>query len=487
MILPKIALRNLSRQKRRSFLLGGALSFGMFILVVVNGLAGGLLSSIQKNFGDLISGHIFFLQIEKDENGRVINLTRDDSAFLSKLKESGIEYKSVSRQTSIYSSVLYNGESSQRAITGVNWEEEKDFGKGLSMISGSPEGMANSDGILISMALAEKLKLVPKKKLAYADAANLKRELKVQWKKDGKSWNLEKKVAAETKRIEAENKAKQLELAPTILGEEVLVQLDTIHGQKNVAAFRIKGVFDAQMDYAAYVDRETLNAYAEMPAGSFNMTAVMLNSISGLDQKTMAIHALMKDTYDLVPYAKIMGRNTGTVIGDIKKAGFEGQKTIITNLNNELGSIVGILNGIQAGCFVLFIIVLMVVMVGLVNTFRIVVYERTKEIGTMRAVGTQRSQIRNLFVLEAGFLGFAGTIPGTLLGLVVLNVITLFRLDSMAEMALFLVNGHLQYTLSLGMLISSIVTVIVFTLLAALIPARRAARMEPAQALRTQF
>jgi len=87
MILPKIALRNLSRQKRRSFLLGGALSFGMFILVVVNGLAGGLLSSIQKNFGDLISGHIFFLQIEKDENGRVINLTRDDSAFLEKMKE----------------------------------------------------------------------------------------------------------------------------------------------------------------------------------------------------------------------------------------------------------------------------------------------------------------------------------------------------------------------------------------------------------------
>jgi len=201
----------------------------------------------------------------------------------------------------------------------------------------------------------------------------------------------------------------------------------------------------------------------------------------------LAVHSLMKDTYDLVPYTKIMGRNTGTVIGDIKKAGFDGQKTIITNLNNELGAIVGILNGIQAGCFVLFIIVLMVVMVGLVNTFRIVVYERTKEIGTMRAVGTQRSQIRNLFVLEAGFLGFAGTIPGTLLGLVVLNVITLFRLDSMAEMALFLVNGHLQYTLSLGMLISSIVTVIVFTLLAALIPARRAARMEPAQALRTQF
>ncbi|HNY21237.1 MAG TPA: FtsX-like permease family protein [Treponemataceae bacterium] len=487
MILPKIALRNLSRQKRRSFLLGGALSFGMFILVVVNGLAGGLLSSIQKNFGDLISGHIFFLQIEKDENGRVINLTRDDSAFLEKMKEAGIAYKSVSRQTSVYSSVLYNGESSQRAVTGVNWEEEKDFGKGLTMIAGSPDGMANTDGILISMALAERLKLVPKKKLAYADAANLKRELKIQWKKDGKSWNLDKKVQAETKRIEAENKAKQLELAPSILGEELLVQLDTIHGQKNVASFRIKGIFDAQMDYAAYVDRETLNGYAEMPAGSFNMTAVKLKNVSGLDQKTIIVQSLLKDKYDLVPYSKIAGRSANVIIGDVKKEGFTGQKTIITNLNNELGSIVGILNGIQAGCFVLFVIILAVVMVGLVNTFRIVVYERTKEIGTMRAVGTQRSQIKNLFLLEAGFLGFAGTIPGTALGFIVLNVITLFRLDSMAEMALFLNNGHLQYTVSLGMLVGSIAIVIAFTLLAALIPARRAAKMEPAQALRTQF
>ena len=60
MILPKIALRNLSRQKRRSILLGGALAFGMFILVVVNGVTGGLVMSLQKNFSAMICGSYFF-------------------------------------------------------------------------------------------------------------------------------------------------------------------------------------------------------------------------------------------------------------------------------------------------------------------------------------------------------------------------------------------------------------------------------------------
>jgi putative ABC transport system permease protein len=126
-------------------------------------------------------------------------------------------------------------------------------------------------------------------------------------------------------------------------------------------------------------------------------------------------------------------------------------------------------------------------MVGLVNTFRIVIYERTKEIGAMRAIGAQRRQVRNLFLLEATFLGVCGAIPGAVLGFIVLNVIKLFRFDSMAEMALFLDNGHLGFVVSIPTLIASLLTVIGFTLLAALLPARRAAKMEPAQALRTTF
>lgn len=487
MILPKIALRNLSRQKRRSILLGSALSFGMFILVVVNGVTGGLLTSLQKNFADLIAGHIFFLQVEKGPDGKLISISRDDKELLATLASSGIKFSSVTRRTSVLGSVIYSGESVNRSISGLNWADEVSFPESLTLVAGSTDGMQGSDGIIISDVLAENIGLIQKKKLNYADTANLRRDIKIRWRNEGKGFDLDKEIKRETKRLEEERGEKQKADALKAIGEVLLVKMDTIYGQENVAEFRVKAIFKTQMDYSAYVDREVLNACVEMPANSFNLCGIMLDDFSNLDAKTIAIHGMLKDKYDLVPYAKIAGRASNTVVSELDKEDFAGQKTIMTNLNNELGSFVSVLTGVQAGSFGLFIIILAVVMVGLVNTFRIVIYERTKEIGTMRALGAQRKQIRNLFVIEAMFLGVVGCLPGALLGIILLNVLRFFRFDTITELSLFLDDGRLGFSISPMMLVGSILVVILFTVLAALIPARRAAKMEPAQALRTQF
>ncbi len=265
------------------------------------------------------------------------------------------------------------------------------------------------------------------------------------------------------------------------------MKFKTIYGQENVAEYRVAAIFDAQMDVAAYVDRENLNAYIEMPSGSYNLCGIKLADYRDLDAKTKAIYALLKGEFDLLPYEKIVGKDANAIVADLEKESFDGQKTIVTNLNNELGSIVSVLTGVQAGSYGLFLVILAVIMVGLVNTFRIVIYERTKEIGTMRALGAQRSQVRNLFVAEATFLGVAGSVPGALAGILALKIIGLFKFDSFTELSLFLDGGRLSSSIGVGMLVFSVCTVILFTLLAALVPARRAARMEPAQALRSQF
>lgn len=487
MILPKIALRNLSRQLRRSILLGSALSFGMFILVAVNGVTGGLVSSLQKNFAGLIGGHIFFLQIEKGEDGRLINLVNDDAPFIAALEKSGLKYHSMTRQTSIMATVIYSGEGVSRALTGIDWKAESGFANALEFVAGSGEGMAGTDGILISMTLAENIDLVPKKTLSYGEKAVLQHDIKVRWKAEGKSFDLEKTVADEVKRLEAEREAEQNRLAPTLIGEEVLAQFQTIYGQQNVASFRIKGIYRAQIDYAAYVDRDILNAAADMPEGTYNMLGLMLDDYSGLDMKTMMLYGLIKDSYDVVPLQKLMGKASQTALSELEKEDFTGSKTIITNLNNELGTFVQILTAVQAGSFGLFLVIVLVVMVGLVNTFRIVVYERTKEIGTMRALGAQRSQIRRLFVLEALFLSVAGTFPGAVLGFILLNALRFLKIDAFTELSLFLDNGRIAYSMSGSLFVFSYVIVVVLTLIAALLPARRAAKLDPATALRTNY
>lgn len=487
MFLAKIALRNLSRQKRRSILLGGALSFGMFILVLVNGVTGGLVTSLQKNFSDMVAGHLFFLQLEKDEYDKVQTTIRDDSAFLAALEKSGLDIKSITRRTTVSGTVLFSGEAASRQISGVEWKEDNQLAKSLTMMAGTADGMSGSRGILISSTLAELIGLLPKKAVSYAERAVLRRDMKIAWREAGRGYDLEKAVKEEVKRIEEEREKKQRELAPSVIGEEVLVQLTTINNQQNVADFTVAGIFETQMDVSVYTDREVLNAYVGMEEGTYNLCGLILNEFSALEMKTAALHQLLKDSYNLVPLNKVTGRSANVILSDYEKNDFEGTVTIVTNLNNELGSFVNILTAVQAGSFGLFLVLIAVVMVGLVNTFRIVIYERTKEIGTMRALGTQRSQVRNLFLLEALFLALGGTIPGAVVGGISLSLLSLLNFETFTELAYFMDGGHLAYTVSAPLLAGSFLVVALFTVLAALIPARRAAKLQPAQALRTQF
>jgi ABC-type transport system, involved in lipoprotein release, permease component len=105
----------------------------------------------------------------------------------------------------------------------------------------------------------------------------------------------------------------------------------------------------------------------------------------------------------------------------------------------------------------------------------------------MRALGAQRGQVRNLFLLEAIFLAVAGTVPGALAGILVLNLLHLPSFTAFTELGYFMDNGKLAFTVSPVLIAASFLVVILFTLLAALMPSRKAAKLQPAQALRTQF
>ena len=55
-------------------------------------------------------------------------------------------------------------------------------------------------------------------------------------------------------------------------------------------------------------------------------------------------------------------------------------------------------------------VALLIAAVGIANTLIMSIYERTKEIGIIKVVGASIPDIRNLFLLEAGFIGFMGGI-----------------------------------------------------------------------------
>ena len=96
----KIAFRNLNRQKKRSFLLGGAIAFGILIVTLLNGFTGSFVTNVGENFSHLLAGHIFLSGYEKSESGKNLSVIRDDSIIIDTLENSDLPVTYLTKRSS---------------------------------------------------------------------------------------------------------------------------------------------------------------------------------------------------------------------------------------------------------------------------------------------------------------------------------------------------------------------------------------------------
>lgn len=133
------------------------------------------------------------------------------------------------------------------------------------------------------------------------------------------------------------------------------------------------------------------------------------------------------------------------------------------------------------------VIILLIAGIGVLNLLLMAVYERTREIGLLGAMGLRPRQIMTLFVTEGAMLGVVGVVAGALLGLALNGTIGLVGVDYSRFSGLTdymaLINGRVYPSLALGSVLSRGLPVLIVAILASLYPAREASRREPAGAL----
>jgi macrolide transport system ATP-binding/permease protein len=127
------------------------------------------------------------------------------------------------------------------------------------------------------------------------------------------------------------------------------------------------------------------------------------------------------------------------------------------------------------------LVALLLACLGIANTMYTAVLERTKEIGVLKALGARRRDVLLIFVAEAAFIGLAGGLVGILIavGLGRLGNVAVDRLTQSVAGA-----GFDVFRTDFAVVAVALVVAVVLSTVSGLLPALRAARQDPARALR---
>jgi putative ABC transport system permease protein len=208
-------------------------------------------------------------------------------------------------------------------------------------------------------------------------------------------------------------------------------------------SFTVKGIFDPPTGGSPFGDvtisTSAWDAHVENPRNLYSFVA-MKGDVT--DANTQALETALED----FPNAKVQTR-----------------QEFIDNQIAGLNSVLNIL-------YVLLALSVLVSLFGIVNTLVLTVFERTREIGMLRAIGMTRRQIRRMIRHESVITALIGAAIGIVLG-IVLAVLLIARVD------------FIDFAFPTAQIVIFVIAAILVGIVAAIFPARRAAKLNPLEAI----
>lgn len=438
-----LALKNLTRQKRRNAVLAIAIAFGFFVVTTVDGLVTGMVKNLENQITQMMGGTVLIQGIEivryDDENKKPsIAAVVRDSDYIRNLVEKNVkDYDSFSCYSIIPGQMIFEGKKSLSTMYGRNLTE-KTFVESLQFASGGPENFGMYNPLIISDKTAEAMNIA--------------------------------------------------------VGDLVTFSCETIYGQNNVDDFTVAGIIKSNSFLSSmqtYTDIAVLNKLIEIPEASYSTFTVNLKNKNKQTKVANMIEELIrKDGVNVTSRLEAMKTNPANVGKGIEKQvdpknfDWEGTKYAVETLYDEVPAIKTVLSIVHTVTTVILLVILFIVMVGVSNTYRMVLYERIREIGTMRSLGMDRKRTRKVFTAEAVILCLIGAVSGLILSVIAMAIIHLIPVN-IESLSFFLNNGHFTFTLSFGTVVTQYILLVLFTIIAVSGSARKAAKLNPAEALRS--
>ena len=402
--LVKMAVRNLGRNRRRSFFSALALALGVALLLFMAAFVEGEIRGALDSSIRLESGHLQIRAASYDQTKTSLawdDLVADPAAVAAQV--ASLDPVSAATPRLFASGIILHSEDSLGVrIIGIDPASEANAPYRDGVISGEYLTADDREGVLIGYTLA------------------VKRGLAV--------------------------------------GDQIPLLVNTANGDIDQQTFTIRGVYSTQ---TPTYDQNTVflplaKAQAITQAGDHASTIFVL--LDDAEQTDAVVSALQSERYEAITWQE---------------------------MNDMLVTVQGMSNAMM---LVFYLIVLAITATVIVNTLVMAVFERTREIGILSAIGMKDRRIMTAFFIESFLLALGGISMGLILGGIMVwygSTYGIYLGDMVADMGVtgFLVGDRIYAYLTLRDAVTLTITAFVVTLLASAYPARLAARMEPVQAL----
>ncbi len=436
-----IALRNLMQARQRTILLGAALTLVTILFVMLRATATSVSANMIEVATTLNAGHVniggFYKFRRKSNSALVI-----DREKLRQLAQEIVpEAELIIDRQRGWGRLIGPKSSINVGLYGLEMSEEQNFVKALSLA----------------------------KEIDYRTGGSTERVGDIE------------ALAVHNSVLIFTGQAKKLGVT---VGDSLTLVSEASGGQTNTLDLKVTAIaedFGFMSNWSVFVPRSSIIELYQIEADTTGHILIYLKDI----QKSAIVMERLRSALAEKGYL-IMDHDPQAFWMKFDKVAGEdwlGQKLDLTIWSDEISFITWITTAFDLVSGFLVAVLALIIGGGIGNTMWLAVKERTKDIGTMRAIGVQRHEIAFLFLMEAGLIGFVFSTIGVVVGAILVMIVNGLQIPiSIEALRMFLMTNQLHLNLDALQLLYTILLFTVVTSLAAIFPARGASQLSPVEA-----
>jgi ABC-type lipoprotein release transport system permease subunit len=257
-------------------------------------------------------------------------------------------------------------------------------------------------------------------------------------------------------------------------GDSLILEVNTRWGQKNTGVFIVGGIVEDSTIfgyYKAYIDRVTLNRLLLLNDEDCSIIGIFIKDRRDVEKKRALLQG---DLQNRLP--------TGPIVHDRDELDtavaepHQGIRIFLITLSVYLSEVADLLGAMNIITYFLYAMMLIIMMVSALVTYRLILHERRRELGTMRAVGFYGADIRFILLLETFGLALVSLAAGAILVLFFQQLVTFIPFTWFPSFEIFLEDGKLSVLYLPRTAAVNITAVFISLFLAAAAPIYRSSR-----------